>query len=92
MHPTRQTPAVRTRLDTRGRFVIPAAWRRILDVGAGDPVVLALAEDGLHVRTTAQAVARAQTIVGRHVRRARLLSRELLDERAAGTARGPDAT
>ena len=51
------------RMGKSGRLVIPVELRRELGIEAGDEVILRLDEEGLHVSTPAQALARAQAFV-----------------------------
>ncbi|HUP24947.1 MAG TPA: AbrB/MazE/SpoVT family DNA-binding domain-containing protein [Thermoanaerobaculia bacterium] len=76
------------KLGKAGRLVIPVALRRQLGIEEGDEVLLRLDEEGLHLSTSAQAVARAQAFVrdlggleGRD------LAAELIAERRQETAR-----
>jgi AbrB family looped-hinge helix DNA binding protein len=69
------------RLGKAGRLVIPAKIRRALDLHPGDELLLRVENDGLHLSTRAQAVARAQAIVRKYVAPNRSLSDELIAER-----------
>jgi len=69
------------RLGKSGRLVIPAAYRRELGLAAGDEVILRLDEEGLHVSTPAQAIARAQACVKGLAAEGRDLAAELVAER-----------
>lgn len=62
-------------------MVIPAAFRRELGVEAGDELVLRLDDEGLHVSTPAQALARAQAFVRGLGLEGRELAAELVSER-----------
>ncbi len=78
------------RLGKSGRLVIPVELRRELGVEAGDEVILRLDEEGLHVSTPAQALARAQAFVRGLGLEGRNLAAELVAERrreAAGEER-----
>lgn len=68
-------------LGKSGRLVIPVDLRRKLGVEAGDKVILRLDEEGLHVSTPAQALARAQAFVDRLGLEGRSLADELVAER-----------
>lgn len=76
----------KTRLGKGGRIVIPTRYRREMGVEPGDEIILHLDEDGLRLYTPAQAVARAQALVRRHVPARRRLSEELISERREETA------
>ncbi len=69
------------RVGKAGRLVIPVEMREALGLKPGTEVVLRLDDQGLHLETRQQAVARAQALVRRHVPANRKLVRELLEER-----------
>jgi AbrB family looped-hinge helix DNA binding protein len=71
----------KTKLSQSGRIVIPKEYRRKLTLEAGDEVIRHLDEDGLHLYTPAQAIARAQALVRRYIPEGRSLSEELVSER-----------
>lgn len=71
----------KTKLGQSGRIVIPTEYRRKLSLEAGDEVIMHLDEDGLHLYTPAQAIARAQALVGRYIPEGRSLSEALVSER-----------
>lgn len=77
----------KTRLGQGGRLVIPTEYRRRLGLEPGDEVLMRLDEEGLHLSTPAQAVARAQALVRRYVPEERSLSDELISERREEAAR-----
>ena len=64
-----------------GRLVIPVEFRRQLGIEAGDAVVIRLDEEGLHLSTPAQALARAQVYVSSLGIEGRDLAAELIAER-----------
>jgi AbrB family looped-hinge helix DNA binding protein len=69
------------KLGKSGRLVIPVELRRELGVEAGDEVILRLDQEGLHVSTPAQALARAQAFVKGLGLEERNLAAELVRER-----------
>ena len=69
------------RVGPNGRIVIPAEFRRSLDLQPGDRLVAVLRDGGVHLYTPDQAIRRAQQIVRSRVRKGRRLSDELLEER-----------
>ena len=71
----------KTKLGQSGRIVIPTEYRRKLSLEAGDEVIMHLDEDGLHLYTPAQAIARAQALVRRYIPEGRSLSEALVSER-----------
>ncbi|MBA2511194.1 MAG: AbrB/MazE/SpoVT family DNA-binding domain-containing protein [Rubrobacteraceae bacterium] len=77
----------KTKMGQSGRVVIPGEYRRRLGLRSGDEIILHLDEEGLHLYTPAQAVARAQALARRYVPEGRSLSDELISERREETAR-----
>lgn len=77
----------KTKMGQSGRVVIPGEYRRRLGLRSGDEIILHLDEEGLHLYTPAQAVARAQALVRRYVPEGRSLSDELISERREEAAR-----
>ena len=77
----------KTRLGQGGRLVIPTEYRRRLGLESGDEVLMRLDEEGLHLSTPAQAIARAQALVRRYIPEERSLSDELILERREEAAR-----
>jgi len=57
----------RTKLGEGGRVVIPAAYRRALDLESGDEVVVLLEEDEIRIMKPRQAIRRAQRAVREYV-------------------------
>ena len=76
-----------TRLDGRARLVVPVEFRRALGLKEGDAIVVRCEGDELRVLTHAEAIRRAQEIVGRHAGEGRSLAYELISERRAQTTR-----
>jgi AbrB family looped-hinge helix DNA binding protein len=77
----------KSKIGQSGRVVIPGEYRRKLGLRSGDEIILHLDEEGLHLYTPAQAVARAQALARRYVPEGRSLSDELISERREETAR-----
>ncbi len=77
----------KSKIGQSGRVVIPGEYRRKLGLRSGDEIILHLDDEGLHLYTPAQAVARAQALVRRYVPGGRSLSDELISERREETAR-----
>ncbi len=69
------------KLGKAGRLVIPVEFRRELGIKSGDEMILRLDEEGLHVSTPAQALARAQAFVKSLGIEGRDLASELIAER-----------
>ena len=76
------------RMGKSGRLVIPVELRRRLGIEAGDEVILRLDEEGLHVSTPAQALARAQAFVRSLGIEGRDLATELIAERRREVSEG----
>ena len=68
-------------LGAGGRLVIPAAARKAVGLEIGADVVLTVEGKELRLLTSAQAVARAQALVRKHVAAGRRLSEELSRQR-----------
>ncbi len=77
----------KSKIGQSGRVVIPGEYRRKLGLRSGDEIILHLDEEGLHLYTPAQAVARAQALTKRYVPEGRSLSDELISERREETTR-----
>jgi AbrB family looped-hinge helix DNA binding protein len=77
---------IRTRVTEGGRIVIPAEFRRALDLEVGDEVILDLGEGQLTLLTPQQAVKRAQELVRRYVPQGYRLVDELIAERRSEAA------
>jgi AbrB family looped-hinge helix DNA binding protein len=71
----------RARLGENGRLVLPVQIRRAMGLESGADLALSLDEDGLHIRTQQQLIARAQAMVREVVAPGRSLVDELLAER-----------
>jgi bifunctional DNA-binding transcriptional regulator/antitoxin component of YhaV-PrlF toxin-antitoxin module len=70
-----------TKLGQSGGIIIPTEYRRKTSLEAGDEVIMHLDEDGLHLYTPAQAIARAQALVRRYIPEGGSLSEELVSKR-----------
>ena len=73
--------SVKTRISNSGRLVIPASYRKELDIKPGDDVVLTLEEGGIRLVTARQAIKHAQKLVRRYIPKGQQLSQELIQER-----------
>jgi len=72
---------VRAKLTEGGRIVIPAEYRKALDLHVGDEVILRLEDDEVHIVTPRQAIKHAQELVRRYIPQGRPLADELIVER-----------
>lgn len=70
-----------------GRLVIPAAYRKALELKPGDEVLLSLENGEIRIVSSRQAVARAQTLLRHYIPKGRSLSEELIKERREEAAR-----
>jgi len=52
----------KTKLDANGRIVIPAEWRKALDMQAGQTIALKLEDTEIRVYTMWEAIRRAQEL------------------------------
>jgi AbrB family looped-hinge helix DNA binding protein len=77
----------RTRVNQNGRIVIPASFRRALDINAGDEVVLRIEDDELRVSTMKRRIERARRLVRRHLKPGTSLVDELISERREAARR-----
>ena len=77
----------KTKMGQSGRVVIPGEYRRRLGLESGDEIIMHLDDEGLHLYTVAQAVARSQALVRRYVPEGRSLADELISERREQAAR-----
>ncbi len=76
-----------TRINENGRIVIPASFRRVLHIQAGDTVVLRIENDELRITTLRQRLAKAQRLVRKHVAPTTSLVDELIAERREAARR-----
>jgi AbrB family looped-hinge helix DNA binding protein len=75
----------RTKVTEGGRVVIPAEFRRQLDLQPGTEVVLDIADGELRIRSIPQAIQRAQSLVRRYVGQDANLADELVRERRSAS-------
>ncbi len=73
--------SIKTKLGEGGRVVVPAKYRKALDLKPGDDVILVLEDGEVRITTVKQAIRRAQQIVRRYVPEDRDLVSELIKER-----------
>lgn len=74
---------IRRRVNGDGRLVIPAPFRKALDVHTGDELLLRIEDDELRITTLKRRLERAQRLVREHVRPGTSLVEELIAERRA---------
>ncbi len=69
------------RIDSAGRLLVPAPFRKALEVKAGDEVNLMLKDGVLEVRSLHVAIREVQALVRRHVSKRKSLVKELIKDR-----------
>jgi AbrB family looped-hinge helix DNA binding protein len=77
----------RLRVNENGRVVIPAEFRKLLGINAGDEVVLRMEDDELRITTLKRRIERAQRLVRKHVKLGTSLVDELIAERREAAKR-----
>jgi AbrB family looped-hinge helix DNA binding protein len=77
----------RLRVNENGRVVIPAEFRKLLGINAGDEVVLRMEDDELRITTLKRRIERAQRLVRKHVKPGTSLVDELIAERREAAKR-----
>ena len=78
---------MKTKLGQGGRIVLPAEFRKALDVKIGDELILSLKDDEVRVFTRRAAIKRAQGMLRQYIPEGRNLADELIQERRAEAAR-----
>jgi AbrB family looped-hinge helix DNA binding protein len=79
--------AHRARIAEGGRVVIPAEFRRQLDLQPGAEVILDVTHGDLRIRSLRRAIERAQALVRGHVPEGTSLADELIRERREAARR-----
>lgn len=74
-------PNVRLRVNENGRVVLPAAFRKALNIRPGDQVLARLEGDEVRITTLKHRIERAQRHVRQMVKPGRSLADELIAER-----------
>ncbi len=69
------------KIDSAGRLLVPAPFRKALEVKAGDEVNLVLKDGVLEVRSLNYAIREAQALIRRHVSKRKSLVNELIKDR-----------
>lgn len=77
----------RARLNENGRLVIPASFRKALEIKPGDEVILRLEEGELRMTTLRQRIARAQRNARKYIPAGVSLADELIAERREAAKR-----
>jgi AbrB family looped-hinge helix DNA binding protein len=71
----------RARVNQNGRMVIPASFRKALDINAGDEVFLRIEDDELRITTLKNRLEKARRRIRQYVKPGRSLVDELIAER-----------
>jgi AbrB family looped-hinge helix DNA binding protein len=77
----------RMRVNENGRVVIPASYRKILGIKAGDEVILRMEDDELRITTMKRRIERAQRRIRQYVKPGVSLADELIAERREAAKR-----
>jgi AbrB family looped-hinge helix DNA binding protein len=72
---------VMTKISEGGRIVIPAEYRKALEMDVGDMVILLLEEGVIRILTPHEAIRRAQSAVRAYIPEGSRLSDELIADR-----------
>ena len=72
---------VRLRVNENGRIVLPAAFRKALNIRPGDQVLARLEDDEVRITTLKHRIEQAQRHVRQFVKPGRSLADELIAER-----------
>ena len=72
---------VRLRVNENGRVVLPAAFRKALNIRPGDQVLARLEDDEVRITTLKHRIEQAQRHVRQFVKAGRSLADELIAER-----------
>jgi AbrB family looped-hinge helix DNA binding protein len=77
----------RARINENGRVVIPASYRKMLGIKAGDEVILRMEDDELRITTMKRRIERAQRRIRQYVKPGVSLADELIAERREAAKR-----
>lgn len=70
------------KVDSQGRIMLPAHWRKLTGIGPGSELTVSLGRDGeLRIETRKQRLHRAQTLVRKYIPANVSLVDELIRER-----------
>lgn len=78
---------IRARINENGRVVIPASFRKALDINAGDEIVLRIEDDELRITTLKRRLEKARRRIQRYVKPGKSLVDELIAERREAARR-----
>ena len=80
----------KARMSENGRIVLPSAIRKAMGLKGGDELTFSLDEEGLHIQTMRQKIARAQAMVRELVPPGPSIADELIAERRLEAKREPE--
>lgn len=87
LRPLAARPTERVSLDSAGRLVVPAKFRKAIGLQPGDSVTVTLEDDALSVRTARDTLSNARALMRAKNPAGKSLVDELLAERRAERAR-----
>lgn len=73
--------SIKAKIAEGGRIVIPAEYRKKMNLKPGDSVILLMEDDEIRITTFKQSIKRAQELVRRYIPEGRSLVDELIQER-----------
>lgn len=77
----------RTKVNENGRLVIPAVFRKALDIKAGDEVIVRMEGDELRIFNVRHALKRARKVIKRYIKTDTNLTQSLINHRRAEASR-----
>ena len=78
----------KTTINENGRLVIPASYRKALDIKAGDEVILRLEADELRISNVKHALKRARKLVNQYIGADINLTDSLINDRRKEISHG----
>lgn len=87
VHTAASGPTEQVRVDSAGRIVVPARFRKSLGLASGDPVTISLEGNVLRIRTLQAALEKARAVMRKKNPKKRSAADELIAERRAEAAK-----
>ncbi len=69
---------IRTKLGENGRILIPASYRKILDIHSGDEIIMTVGDGEIRLSTPKDALKRAQSRIKKYLKDPENLSQEFI--------------